>query len=84
MDMPLEVHELLPPEAQYPQLPDEAIRWYEEALDSLLDGHWQESLQLLHRVPAEDQVKDFLTVFIARHDRIPPADWDGVIPLSSK
>ncbi|MCL4201124.1 MAG: adenylate/guanylate cyclase domain-containing protein [Pirellulaceae bacterium] len=84
MDIPLEVHELLPPEAQYPQLPDEAIRWYEEALDAMLDGRWQESLQLLHRVPAEDQVKDFLTVFIARHDRIPPADWDGVIPLSSK
>jgi adenylate cyclase len=84
IDVPLEVHELLLPEAQYPQLPDEAIRWYEQALDSLLDGRWQESLQALHRVPAEDQVKDFLTVFIARHDRVPPADWDGVISLSSK
>ncbi len=84
IDVPLEVHELLPPESQYPQLPDEAIRWYEQALDSLLDGRWQEALQALHRVPAEDQVKDFLTVFIARHDRVPPADWDGVISLSSK
>lgn len=84
IDVPLEVHELLPPESQYPQLPDEAIRWYEQALDSLLDGRWQEALQALHRVPAEDQVKDFLTVFIARHDRVPPPDWDGVISLSSK
>jgi adenylate cyclase len=84
IDVPLEVHELLPPEDQYPQLPDEAIRWYEQALDALLDGRWQEALQWLHRVPAEDQVKDFLTVFIARHDRIPPTDWDGIIPLSSK
>jgi adenylate cyclase len=84
MDVPLEVHELLPPASEYPQLPDEAIGWYEEALDALLDGRWQESLRWLHRVPAEDQVKDFLTVFIARHDRVPPVDWDGVIPLSAK
>ncbi len=84
IDVPLEVHELLPPAAQYPQLPDEAIRWYEQALDALLEGRWREALLALHRVPAEDQVKDFLTVFIARHDRVPPADWDGVISLSSK
>jgi len=84
MDVPLEVNELLPPAREYPHLPDDAIRWYEDALDALLDGRWQESLQSLHRVPAEDQVKDFLTVFIARHDRVPPVDWDGVIPLGSK
>jgi adenylate cyclase len=84
LDLPLEINELLPPVADYPHMTDDAIRWYEEALDALLDGRWQESLRLLHRVPAEDQVKDFLTVFIARHDRVPPADWDGVIPLASK
>jgi adenylate cyclase len=84
IDLPLEVHELLPPASQYPQLSDEAIQWYEQALDALLDGRWPEALQWLHRVPAEDQVKDFLTVFIARHDRTPPPDWNGVIALSSK
>ena len=29
-------------------------------------------------------MKDFLTVYIAQHNRTPPPDWDGVIPLASK
>jgi hypothetical protein len=29
-------------------------------------------------------VKDFLTVYIARHGRTPPAGWDGVIALDRK
>jgi hypothetical protein len=35
-------------------------------------------------VPADDRVKDFLTVFIAQHNRTPPENWNGVIPLGSK
>jgi hypothetical protein len=35
-------------------------------------------------VPAADLVKDFLTVYIAQHNRTPPRDWDGVIDLASK
>ncbi len=81
---PLEVSELLPPESEYPQLTGPAIQAYESALDALQRGRWQESLQWLHRVPAEDQAKDFLTVFIAQHNRTPPPDWDGYIPLASK
>jgi adenylate cyclase len=84
MDTPLEVSELLPPVSQHPQLTDEAIEQYETALAAVIDGDWQEALRWLHRVPAEDQVKDFLTVFIAQHNRTPPPDWDGVIPLASK
>ena len=45
---------------------------------------WHEAMERLHRVPAEDEAKDFLTVFIAQHGRVPPTDWDGVIALSSK
>ena len=33
---------------------------------------------------ADDRVKDFLTVFIAQHNRTPPKNWDGVIDLESK
>jgi hypothetical protein len=29
-------------------------------------------------------VKDFLTVFIAQNGRVPPRDWDGVVPLTTK
>lgn len=84
LDAPLEISELLPPAAETPHLNDQAIVQYESALDALLEGRWSAALQLLHRVPADDQVKDFLTVFIAQHNRVPPAGWDGVIPLPSK
>jgi adenylate cyclase len=84
LDTPLEVSELLPPASDYPELTDEHLSWYEGALDAFLAGKWREALQLLHRIPAEDRVKDFLTVHIAQHNRTPPAGWDGVIPLERK
>lgn len=84
METPLEVSELLPPLVDYPELTDEHLQLYEEALDAFISGEWSESFELLHRIPASDQVKDFLVVHIARHNRRPPPDWDGVIPLASK
>jgi len=74
----------LPPESEYPLLTDEHLADYEAALDAFLERRWQEALELLHRVPTEDLVTDFLTVYIAQHNRTPPPDWDGVIPLASK
>lgn len=84
LDSPVEVAEVLPPPAEPGSLTDEEIKAYEDALDSLQQGEWSRAFSLLHRVPAEDRVKDFLTVFIAQHNRTPPPDWDGVIPLHSK
>jgi adenylate cyclase len=80
----LEVTELLPPQTELPALADEHIELYEHALDDVLAGRWSEAFERLHRVPAEDRVKDFLTVLIAQHNRTPPENWNGVIPLSSK
>ena len=84
LDMPLEVSELLPPESQYPLLTDEHLAHCEAALDAFLAGRWSEAFELLHRTPTEDTVTDFLTVYIAQHNRTAPPDWDGVITLSSK
>lgn len=84
MEAPLEVSELLPDEAEYPQLSGADLAAYEAALDALLAGDWALAFEQLHRVPANDRVKDFLTVFIAQHNRTPPPGWDGVIPMSSK
>jgi adenylate cyclase len=84
LDSAIEVSELLPPVASYPDLTDEHVAHYEAALDAFLAGDWSEALEQLHRVPAKDRVKDFLTVFIAQHNRTPPAGWNGVIPLSTK
>ena len=84
LDTSLEVSELLPSVADYPQLTDEHLDCYEAALDALQAGQWHEAFQLLHRIPADDRAKDFLTIYIARHNRMPPPHWDGVIPLASK
>lgn len=84
MDGPLEVSELLPPQSQYPQLTDEHLACYESALDDFLAGRWSQAFELLHRIPASDRGKDFLTVYIAQHNRTPPPGWNGVIPLQSK
>ncbi len=84
MEVSVEVSELLPPAAQFPQLTDEHIAAYEHALDALQDRDWETAFQWLHKVPADDRVKDYLTVFIAQHNRMPPVDWDGVIPIATK
>jgi len=84
LETPLIVHELLPPVEEYPLLQKEHLEAYEAALDAFLAGEWPEAFELLHQVPARDRVKDFLTVFIAQHNRTPPPEWDGVIRLASK
>jgi len=84
LDTPLEVSELLPPEADYPLLTDEHLSRYEAALDAFLARRWAEAYELLHQTPAAAQVADFLTVYIAQHNRRPPPAWDGVIPLTHK
>ncbi|MFV2065498.1 MAG: adenylate/guanylate cyclase domain-containing protein [Pirellulales bacterium] len=84
LDTSLTVSELLPPETTFPLLSDQHLAEYEAALDAFQAGEWPEAFRLLHRVPAEDRAKDFLTGYIARHNRTPPADWDGVIRLTAK
>lgn len=84
MATPLEVSELLPPVDQFPLLTDQHIADYESAVEALRKGDWTLAFDLLHRVPPEDRVKDFLTVLIAQHHRSPPTNWDGVIRMSSK
>lgn len=84
MATPLEVSELLPPADQFPLLSDQHIADYEAAVTALQKGDWSLAFDLLHRVPPEDRVKDFLTVLIAQHHRSPPTNWDGVIRMSSK
>jgi len=84
MDSPLEVTELLPPPSDSELLNNDHITAYESALEALLARDWEEAFQLLHRVPADDHVKDFLTVYIAQHNRRAPEDWDGVIDLRQK
>lgn len=84
LDTPLEVSELLPPESEYPLLSDQHLAIYESALDAFLSGNWPRAFELLHRIPADDRAKDFLTVYIAQHNRTAPPEFDGVVRLGNK
>jgi adenylate cyclase len=84
MKTPLVVSELRPPASEDTIMADADIEAYEEALGEFLEGNWSDAFRLLHEVPAEDQVKDFLTIYIAQHHREPPPDWAGVIELPAK
>ena len=85
MNTPLMVSELLPPESSSGnELSNQDVALYEKALDSFQDGNWNEAFRLLHQVPAEDRVKDFLTVYIAQNGRVAPPDWNGTIRLPEK
>jgi len=81
LETALEVSELLPPASEFPALPDAAIAAYEAALDALIGRDWEQAFALLHQVPAEDRVKDFLTIFVAQNNRTPPPGWNGVIAI---
>ena len=84
MSTPLTVSELLPPEGADCILSNDHLKFYEQALDHFIAGDWNSAFRLLHLVPAEDQVKDFLTFIIAQNRRVAPPNWNGVIELPSK
>lgn len=77
----IDVCQLLPPEGPQSPLANRDLLQYESALDALILGRWDEAFAALHEVPAEDRAKDFLTATIARHGRVAPTGWDGVIDL---
>jgi adenylate cyclase len=84
MKTPLTVSELLPPQGPDCVLSDAHLQFYEQALDHFIAGEWNDAFRLLHLVPAEDQVKDFLTFIIAQNRRVAPPNWNGIIELPNK
>jgi len=84
LDQPVLVHELLPPESEYPLLRDHHLQLCQQAVEAFIAGRWEEAFTMLHQLPAEDRGPDFLTAYIAQHHRVPPTPWDGTIIISSK
>jgi adenylate cyclase len=84
MDQPALVSELLPPNGSYSELTDEHVRQYEAGVTAFLAGRWDDAYRHLHLMPAGDRAQDFLLQQITSHNRMPPADWDGIILLPGK
>jgi len=84
LTQPVWIHELLPPEGPDSPLSQRDLDVFEQAVVCFQAGKWNDAFRLLHQVPADDEVKDFLTVYIASHSRAAPPDWNGVIRMQSK
>lgn len=82
-DEPLKVIELLPPE-NASSISNADIAKTVKASAAFHDGDWQQCRELLNQLPAADAVRSFLLQQIERHDGVPPANWSGVIRLTSK
>ncbi len=84
LETPHNVSELLPPLSHWPELTDEHIARFEEGVDHFINGDWDQAYRCLHSMPASDRAQDFLTMLITQHNRVAPADWDGIVRLPGK
>jgi adenylate cyclase len=83
-ETPHTISELLPPQDQWPELTDDHIQRFEQGVDHFLEGDWESAYDCLHAMPASDRAQDFLTMLITQHNRVAPADWDGIVRLPGK
>lgn len=84
MDTPVLVSELLPSEADAPELTAAHLAAYEDAVSHFIAGRWEEAYRALRTLPPGDRAQDFLSLPIAQHNRVAPPDWTGVVRLPSK
>mgnify|MGYP002623698306 FL=1 len=84
LETPLVVSELLPSEANLPDLTQAHLEQYDGSVDAFIQGRWDDAFRMLHAMPPGDRAQDFLMSLIAQHNRQPPANWDGTIRLPSK
>ncbi len=84
MENPVVVSEILPTEADFPQLSDEQMQHYETGVEHFIAGRWEDAYTCLHQVPATDRAQDFLNMLITQKNRVAPPDWDGIVRLASK
>lgn len=84
METSVEVSELLPPAADYPELTDAHIESYERGVEHFIQGRWDDAYHDLHSMPSTDRAQDFLMQQIVLNHRTAPLNWDGIIRLPSK
>ena len=84
MDKSFQVGELLPSLDVDSSLTDADLTRYEEAVDSFTAGDWQQTQELLNKMPVNDRTKDFLMMHIVTNRYEPPEGWNGVIKMDKK
>ena len=84
METPVFVAELLPGEGELPELTPAHLAAYDLAVEQFVAGRWDEAYAALRTLPPADRAQDFLAMHIAQHNRVAPADWNGVVKLPTK
>lgn len=84
LETPVLVSELLPGETVLPELTAAHLAAYDEAVAHFIAGRWDDAYAALRHLPSSDRAQDFLAGQIVSHNRLPPADWNGVVRLPSK
>jgi adenylate cyclase len=83
MNKVMAVSELIPPLALRPDLTDAQITQFEQVVDLIADGHWQQAHDQLKQLSEHDLAGKFLQDVIEGQNE-PPADWDGFITMTQK
>lgn len=81
---PARVYELLPPVGDDNAITEDHRRKYEQAVEHFIKGEWDLAYSLLRSLPAHDEAQDFLMLQITQHNRVAPADWNGVVRMAGK
>lgn len=84
MNSPITVSALIPAADDYPEMSNELIADYEEALDLVIAGRWPEALDRLRLLPQSDGPTQFLVRQMTALGNTPPANWDGAFSLDRK
>lgn len=78
------VSELLLSAGELPLITDAHLERFEEAVAAFEEGDWEQAVRKLREVPPEDLATDFLMMLLAKHNRRPPTNWDGVVPVMDR
>lgn len=78
------VSELLLSAEELPLISNVHLAHFEEAVEALERGDWEQAMRNLRMVPPEDLATDFLMMLLAKHNRRAPENWDGVVPVGER
>ena len=84
LQKPFAVSRLLPAQAERPELSDMALVEYDRALEDFIAGRWNDAHRRLEPLTSNDAAAAFLMDYMNQSNQRPPADFDGVIEMTTK
>ncbi|OYW12214.1 MAG: hypothetical protein B7Z55_18465 [Planctomycetales bacterium 12-60-4] len=84
METSVTVYALLPSLDDFPEVTETMLEKHELAINSIIDGHWDQAREILEQFPASDGPSQQLLKLMGQHDNAVPSDWDGAFSLQSK